>query len=541
MPPLGTQKAPQILIVDDDHALRTALGRWVDKQGWTYIESAHANDAINILASQKVDLALIDVRLPDIDGLELSQHIVNLDTDIPILLMTAFADLDTARQALNIGVYEYFAKPLDFKDLRVGIERALQHRKLAQENRAHRIKLEQEVAQRTKELTQTNAQLQSEIEERKQMERQLVQFERLGALAEMSEGISHNLNNILTGILGPAQLIELQTQDKKILTEARVIQEAALRAADLVKRLAVSVRGEKEEFHAIDVELTIQEAIKTAQPRWKDEAEAKGIQIEMETHLQTTPKVCSTTAGLHNVLLNLIFNAVDAMPTDGRITISTETTDEHVQVTVSDTGQGMNEETMRRVFEPFFTTQAEVGRGLGMAGVYASITRWGGHINLESTPNKGTTATVHLPIWTQRHAETDQDLARTTRMGKILIVEDENIVRSFLTRALSPHHQVDAVSNGTEGLALFAQKTYDVVLVDLGMPNLPGDQVIAQMRQIAPNVSTILITGWQLSPKDPRYQAFDFHLQKPFESVQKITTLVAQAIQAYDNKQKNPQ
>ncbi|MBT3601693.1 MAG: response regulator, partial [Candidatus Latescibacteria bacterium] len=173
------------------------------------------------------------------------------------------------------------------------------------------------------------------------------------------------------------------------------------------------------------------------------------------------------------------------------------------------------------------------------AGAYASVTRWGGRLDLDSTPNKGTTAIVHLPIWTQHDAKADQDIIGSTRAGNILIVEDESIVRSFLTRALSSHHQVDAESNGRKGLAQFSKKTYDVVLVDLGMPDLPGDQVIAQMRRTAPNVSAILITGWQLSKDDPRYLAFDFHLQKPFDSVSKITTLVAQAIQAYDNKQAN--
>ncbi len=307
----------------------------------------------------------------------------------------------------------------------------------------------------------------------------------------------------------------------------------------MVKRLAISVRGESGELHAVDVETTIHEAILTAQPRWKDEAEAAGIQIKIETHLQPTPHVRGTAAGLHNILLNLIFNAVDAMRKGGTITLTTTATatDGTVQIAVSDTGVGMNEETKRRVFEPFFTTKAEVGKGLGMSGVYTSIAQWGGQIDLESIPNEGTTAIVHLPIWTQN----DTDNRLSTRAGNILIVEDENIVREFLTRTLSPHHQVDAVSDGIKGLELFSQKTYDVVLVDLGTPNLPGDQVVERMRKISPHISTILITGWQLSKDDPRYQAFDFHLQKPFESVQKVITVVAQAIQAYDNKKTNAQ
>lgn len=529
----------QILIVDDDHTIRTALAHWAQKQGWSPFVAGHAQEAIDLLASHTIDLALVDVRMPDIDGLELSQHIINLDTDIPIVLMTAYADLETARQALNVGVYEYFTKPLDFKDLQAGIGRALQHRSLAQENRAHRAKLEQEVAERTHELTLINTQLQSEIEERKKIEQQLVQFERLGALAEMSEGVSHNLNNILTGIMGPAQLIELLSTEENILNEARVIREAAARAADLVKRLSVSVRGESGELGPVNVDQTLHEAIQAAQPRWKDEAEAKGIQIEIKTHQESPPHIRGTTAGLYNILLNLIFNAIDAMPQGGTITLATKTMDDMVTLTVSDTGIGMQEETKRRVFEPFFTTKAEVGKGLGMSGVYTAITRWGGYITLESEPQKGTTATVELPIWNETHIETDRNASTTTRSAQILIVEDDDIVRTFLTRALSPHHEVDTISNGIDALELFSQKTYDAVLVDLGMPNLPGHQVIARMLKISPHIATILITGWQLSQEDPRYQAFDFHLQKPFSSVKKIVETVAQAIHTYDTRIKN--
>lgn len=529
----------QILIVDDDLDIRSALARWANKQGWTPFKAGLANEALEILASHKIDIALVDVRLPDIDGLTLTKHIHQIDAEIPIILITAFADLETARQALNMGVYEYFTKPFDFKDLHAGIDRALRHRHLTQENREHQNRLEQEVIKRTQELTQMNARLQAEIEERKKMERQLVQFERLGALAEMSEGVSHNLNNILTGILGPAQLIELKCQDEDILSEARIIRDAALRAADLVKRLAVSVRGESGELQAIDVASTIQEVIQATQPRWKDESEAKGVQIEIKTHLQQTPHIYGTTAGLYNILLNLILNAIDAMPNGGIITIETTTKDSTIQIAVSDTGIGMSEETKRRVFEPFFTTKAEVGKGLGMSGVYTAITRWGGQIDLESVQNKGTTATIHLPILTQLNLETDALPPPATRMGHVLIVEDEDMVRSFLMRALLPHHHVDAVSDGIQGLEQFAQKTYDVVLVDLGMPNLPGHQVIERMQKISPHIATVLITGWQLSEDDPRYQAFDYHLQKPFESVPKIITTVAQAIQTYDQRQLN--
>jgi signal transduction histidine kinase len=531
----GLAMTPQILIVDDDYLIRAALSHWVASEGWTSLEAEDAHRALALLDTGTVDLALVDVRLPDMDGIELTQRIVDLNADIPIILMTAFADLETARLALTIGVYEYFTKPFDFKDLRAGIERGLQHRRLAQENRLHRSRLEQEVAERTQELTQTNAQLQAEIEERKKMEHRLVQLERLGALAEMSQGISHNLNNILTGILGPAQLIALLTKDEKVLREAEVIRISAVRATDLVKRLAVSVRGQTGQLHEVDVTNALQNAIEATRPHWKDQAEARGIQIEIEQQLQPALRVVATSEGLFNVLLNLILNAVDAMPDGGKITLTTSLREGMVEILTSDTGLGMDEETKRRIFEPFFTTKAEIGKGLGMSGVFTSIAGWGGEISLESHPGQGTTVTVRIPPF--HEALPNTDAVQPVRSAHLLIVEDEDVVRAYLQRALSVHHRVDAVSDGIEALRVFASGSYDVVLVDLGMPVMPGDQVVERMLKISPQISTILITGWQLPKDDPRRRNFDFLLQKPFESIDKVLSVVAQAIRTRDSRQ----
>jgi signal transduction histidine kinase len=244
-----------------------------------------------------------------------------------------------------------------------------------------------------------------DVTERKQMENRLVQLERLGALAEMSEGISHNLNNILTGILGPAQLIEFQTQEKEVLQEAKIIQAAAMRAADLVKRLSVSVGSEGDTLIPVDVVQAIREAIDSAQPRWKDEGEPKGITIDIVTDLSPVSPVQATPRELHTVFLNLVFNAIDAMPDGGTLSVSSEVADDSIHLTVVDTGIGMDEETRRRVFELFFTSKADVGTGLGLSMVFTSITRCGGQIELKSTPGKGTSVVINLPAWEEGMSE----------------------------------------------------------------------------------------------------------------------------------------
>lgn len=647
---------PTILIVDDDHALRTALTRWATSQKFVPLLAESAEQALAILETREADVVIVDVMLPGMDGLTLAQDLVRKKPERPVILITAFADLEGARRAIRAGVYEYVAKPFEFEDLGASVQRALKHRRMLLENRQQHSQLEREVVRRTEELMQANVQLQREISERQEAEQALrereaqlrlitdslpvfvayvdadqrcrfvnkqyelafrvtreamlghhirdllgadtcaltesyveqaligrevtfempapydshrivsaifvphveknrvlgffsllidvteqkrlsekiVALERLEALTEMSAGISHNLNNILTGILGPAQLIELQTRHEGVLREARIIQESALRATHLVRRLAQSVGGDDLIPLAVDVAHAIHEAVTSTRPRWKDEAEARGVRIEVAVNLCPVPSVCATPGGLHTVLSHVIFNAVDAMPDGGVLSLSVEPSKDMVRISISDTGIGMDEETRRRVCEPFFTTKAHVGTGLGMSTAYTTISRWGGNIDVESAPGKGTSVKIELPIWQEDNlAMHGLHLDRT---GDVLLVEDENLVRSFLYRVLSKRHRVDAVSDGAQALKLATDNAYDVALIDLGMPGMPGDRVARHLRERDPFLGTILVTGWDLPSDDERLRLFDFKLKKPFDTIDKILGVVSQAIQCRDER-----
>ena len=398
--------------------------------------------------------------------------------------------------------------------------------------------LELRVEERTAELSKANAMLKEEMAERKQAERRLVRLERLRALGEMSAGISHNLNNILTGIMGPAELLKLSSDDPEVLQDAEAIFAAAIRARDLVRRLHRSVRGEEtDSMEPVSLDEVVREAVHEASPRWKDEPEARGITVEVVTDLVDVPPIEGTQSGLHNILINLLFNAVDAMPEGGTLKIGTKTAGEDVQLTVSDTGIGMDEEIRRRVFEPFFTTKMDVGTGLGLSTVYSTVTRWGGSIEVESTPGEGTTFTLRFPVWKGPESEGEAHTgARRTRRGKVLVVEDEAAVYNLLARVLSAKHEVETVGNGAEALEQFAPRRYDVVLIDLGMPGMPGDEVAQEIRKQDVCVATVLITGWELQPDDPRVSAFDFRIQKPFENIDMILDVVAQGIELRDDR-----
>ena len=389
-------------------------------------------------------------------------------------------------------------------------------------------------------LEQRSLELEVESAERRQIEEELVRSERLHAVGELSAGVSHNLNNMLVSILGPAQLLRRKSDDPEVLSEADEIISGARRARDLVHRLSLAVRGEAEkDMVPVPVQQVIRDAIQTARPRWKTEAEAQGVAIAIATDLEEVPDIRGTGTGLHEILLNLLLNAVDAMPEGGVITIGTGLADGGVLLTVRDTGIGMDKGTKQRIFEPFFTTKMDVGSGLGLATVHGAIERWGGRIEVESEPGEGSRFALWLPVWSGAGSgEPEAAFAETgrKRRGRLLIVEDDEGTRSLLERLLEGRHQVESVADGREGVKLFTAGRFDAVLIDLAMPGMPGDQVAREMRRIDPAVGAVLITGWDIPPGDARLAFFDFKLGKPFADLDEIEETVERAIELHDER-----
>ena len=567
-----------ILVVDDERQMSEMMRKGFERAGYTAVNAMSAEQALDIVGRVSVDAVILDLAMPGMDGLSLSRKLMDQDPDRPVLLMTAHGTLDSAQRAIDIGIYGYFRKPFHFNEVLAKVRQALEHRRLVLENRKYQEDLERRVEERvaelktlneqlqreivqrtqaeaalreahdelekrvearTADLATANKQLQEEMTERKRMEGELIRSQRLRAVGELSAGVSHNLNNILTGVLGPAQMIQIMTDDPTILRETELIVSSTLRARDLIHHLHLFTRGmDADEIQRVEVKKIAKEAVNTARPRWKDESEAKGIRIEVVMDLGDVPPVEGTELGLHDIFVNLLFNAVDAMPEGGTITIRTESIDEGIQITVSDTGIGMEEETRRRVFEPFFTTKMDVGSGLGLSTGHGAVNRWGGRIDVESAVAEGTTFTIRLPVWKGGNEAEDVEpiQAHQTRRGKLLIAEDDEVVCELLSRFLSQNHEVEVVQDGKEALEAFAPGRYDVALIDLGIPEVPGDRVARQIEALDPSLATVLITGWELPGDDARLSLFDFKIQKPFEDLRKVQFLVAEAMALHDER-----
>ncbi len=380
-----------------------------------------------------------------------------------------------------------------------------------------------------------------DITDRKQMEERFLQAEKLKALGEMAGGVAHDFNNFLAAILGRAQLMKLsltthgdkdrRLSSKTLLYGLDVIERAASDAAETVRRIQEFTRTKAEKkFVQVDLNQLIKEVLELTRPRWKDESESRGIRFRIREELKACRPVAGIPSELREVLINLVINALDAMPSGGELKIRTETNEQFNCVSVADTGIGIPEELQRKIFDPFLTTKGPKSSGLGLSVSYGIIERHGGEISLSSGEGKGTTFYVKLPTAERsRSEEAQEDLTERSEKANILVIDDEPEIRNSLSEILSLEgHSVAVAEDGKEGLSTFKTGQFDMVLTDLGMPGMSGWQVAREIKTIDPHTPVAIITGWGLQPdlQQMKETGVDLFITKPFRinDIRKLVT-----------------
>ena len=372
------------------------------------------------------------------------------------------------------------------------------------------------------ELQRSHRQLEETLAQLKATQRQVLQQERLRAMGEMASGIAHDFNNTLSPIVGFAELL-LQRPDLPRETAqkyVKLINTAARDAASVIRRLRelYRERGESTPDAAVDLGRCIEEATALTEPRWKSQAQSRGITIKIVRDVAEVPVILGEAAGIREMLTNLIFNAVDAMPEGGTITMRTRVDGDDVLLSVTDTGIGMTEDVRRRCLEPFFSTKDQQGTGLGLSLVHATVQRHRGTLAVESAPGRGTTFSIRLPIHPHTPAAPAEAPVEATRRLRVLVVEDDPLVRLTITEQLtSQGHTVQSAANGLEGLDTFMSGRFDLVLTDRAMPEMGGDQLATTIKQIAPGKPVIMLTGFGdlMNVKRERPAAVDAVVSKP--------------------------
>ena len=264
----------------------------------------------------------------------------------------------------------------------------------------------------------------------------------------------------------------------------------------------------------------VAQAISLTQFKWKDQAQAAGIEIQIDAELARVPMIPGNEADLRQALTNLIFNAVDALPKGGAITLRTRAEGGQVAVEVSDTGTGMTRQVRERCLEPFFTTKGEHGTGLGLGMVYGIVQRHEGEIEIDSEPGRGTTIRLRLPIGDEMAAldGASSSAGAATRALRILIAEDEPSLRRLLVEYLDlDGHTVESAANGQEAAEKFHAGSFDLVVTDRAMPRMSGDQLAVSIKRQAPGTPIIMLTGFgeMMTAADERPAGVDLVISKP--------------------------
>jgi signal transduction histidine kinase/CheY-like chemotaxis protein len=386
-------------------------------------------------------------------------------------------------------------------------------------------------AVRNAQLYEKSKQAYRELEEAQE---RLIRSERLKAIGEMSSGIAHDFNNILTSILGRAELSLDKTQDEHMKHSLELIEQSALDAAKIVRRLQdfARVRTDRD-FEAVDLNEIIQNTLEMVKPQLDEKREAFDSKIELELNLGEIGLIEGSTVELKESFLNIFVNAIESMPQGGKLTVETKRDSNSTIVYITDTGAGMTNEVSKRIFEPFFTTKGSQGLGMGLSVVYGTISRHNGRITVSSELGKGSTFAIKFPA-TKRGQEQVISAEPTidTQNAAILVIDDDEGARQVISETLArAGHKVDTAVNGQEGLSLAQRKSYGLVIADLGMPDISGRQVAKAIKSANPSIPVLLITGWgvQLDPTELKKDGINSIITKPF-STEEILTQVARLL-----------
>jgi len=362
---------------------------------------------------------------------------------------------------------------------------------------------------------QLNSALQQAYDDLRQTQQTVMQQERLRALGQMASGIAHDINNAISPVsLYTESLLEREPNlSERARAYLTTIQRAIDDVAGTVARMREFYRQRETQLTLAKVDLnrTIQQAIDLTHARWSDLPQQRGVMVELRKELSRDPAEVMVAEGeMRDALTNLIFNAVDAMPEGGTLTLRTRVTQaaeadhaRRVHVEVSDTGIGMDEATRRRCLEPFFTTKGDRGSGLGLAMVYGMVQRHSAELQIDSEPGRGSTFRLVFP-------EADQDQEGTVRMPAIAVVkrlrillvdDDPMLIKSMDDILQADGHAVTVAGGGQAGIDAFAAsvkagKPFALVITDLGMPHVDGRRVAAAVKAASPTTPVIMLTGW---------------------------------------------
>ena len=378
----------RVVLVDDEPVILQILSAVLEDGPWEITACGSASEARRVLRSDGVDVLITDKNLPDGNGLELLKLAREVNDLAEVIIITGYANLETALTAMELDAFDYVLKPLNnVFDIRKKVQRAVDKQDLALENR-----------RLVEDLRSKNIELTAALKETQQLQSELIQSEKLAGIGTLAAGIAHEVSSPLFGIMGLAEAITDEEKLDLCHEYARDIVEYSRTIRDIVKELSSYSRASSAEYlTTVELARVIEDAVRLVERS----ADCRGVAISVDVAPQTF--VQARTSEVQQVFVNLVKNAVEAIEDrdvgTGKVTVRAGTRDGRVWATVEDTGAGIPNDRLSLVFDPFYTTKAPgKGTGLGLNIVYRIMAKHRGQVNVESTVGKGTRFTLSFPI-----------------------------------------------------------------------------------------------------------------------------------------------
>ncbi|MCF8128161.1 MAG: response regulator [Deltaproteobacteria bacterium] len=488
-----------ILIIDDDAAVRQSFVDYLEDLDYRILTAENGRIGLEVFEGENTDLVLVDLRMPEVDGLEVLAHIRKTSPDTPLIVVSGTGVIADAVEALRRGAWDYMLKPVeDLTVLSYAIKNALEKARLKQENRRYQEHLEQMVNDRTKEKIA--------------LEKQLIQAQKMEALGTLAGGIAHDFNNILSALMGFTELclLELDDPEHPVHRKLKSMLHAENRAKELVSQILTFSRMQEHVLTPVSISPIVKEALKLLKA-------SLPANIELKQGINSHQQVMADPTRIHQILMNLCTNAYHAMEENGgllTVSLTSDHCDEqpsfshgdlapgsYLRLTVEDTGAGIPPAILDNIFDPYFSTKGkDKGTGLGLAVVHGIVKSHGGAIHVKSRVGKGTAVQVFLPV-TDDNQGAEEELQAVLPRGteRILLVDDEkDLVDIGCLMLVKLGYDVLGVVGSIAALETFKQSPhgFDLVITDLDMPVMNGDRLARELVRIRPGLPIIMCTGF---------------------------------------------
>ncbi|HEV8032528.1 MAG TPA: response regulator [Stellaceae bacterium] len=545
---MGGEEQVNILLVDDQPGKLLGYEVILSELGENLIKAGSANEALEQLLKNEVAVVLIDVCMPELDGFELAamirEHPRFQKTAIIFVSAIQVTDLDLLR-GYAAGAVDYVPVPVVADLLRAKVRVFAELYRKTRQLETLNAELERRVAERTAELAHANADLEQRVEERtREREAALAQvheMQKVESLGQLTGGVAHDFNNLLMAVLGNLDLLRKHVPDDP---KARRLIDGAIqgaeRGATLTKRMLAFARRQELKPETVDVPSLVDSMVEML-----GRSLGPGVRITTDFEPDLPPTRVDPNQ-LELALLNLALNGRDAMPLGGKLVISAHrehvlagdvpglAPGDYVCIAEQDTGHGMDEVTLKRATEPFFTSKgAGRGTGLGLSMVDGLVAQSGGAMRITSRPGLGTTVEMWLPVSQVTEATRPRPApmpsVEDTRSCRVLVVDDDPIVLSGTAAMLEDlgHAAIEAASAEQALELLRAEPTFDLIITDHAMPGMTGTELAAQIRLAWPKLPVVIATGYADLPAE--VQLGLPRLSKPYRQ-QELAELVGRMI-----------